>query len=124
MGARLGVVHCSKKFEVDGGSSMAAMTTKTKLDEVFKALASVHRREILRVLSASTPEAGKSCCAEDEVCACKISEHLGLAASTISHHMSVLRDAGLVEARKDGLWTYYTLRREILEDAARELRGL
>ncbi len=103
---------------------MAAETSKPVLDEVFKALASEHRREILRVLGASTPEPGKTCCAADEVCACKISEHLGLAASTISHHMSVLRAAGLVDARREGLWTYYTLRRGNLEEAARELRHL
>jgi len=103
---------------------MDATARSSRLDEVFKALASSHRREILAVLSASTPEAGKTCCSADEVCACKISEHLGLSASTVSHHMSVLRDAGLVDARKDGVWTYYTIKREVLEEAAVELRRL
>lgn len=99
-------------------------STKTQLDEVFKALASEHRREILRVLGASTPEPGKTCCGVDEVCACKISEHLGLSTSTVSHHMSVLRRAGLVDCRNEGTWTYYTLRRDVLEKAAAELRRL
>jgi len=99
------------------------LATAPTLDDVFKALASAHRREILKVLSASTPESGKTCCSADEVCACKISEHLGLSASTVSHHMSVLRDAGLVDARKDGVWTYYTLRRDVLREAAEEIRG-
>jgi ArsR family transcriptional regulator, arsenate/arsenite/antimonite-responsive transcriptional repressor len=103
---------------------MGAPSTRTRLDDVFKALASEHRREILRVLSATTPEEGKTCCAVDEVCACKISDHLGLSASTVSHHMSVLRGAGLVDGRKDGIWTYYTLRRDVLEEAAEELRRL
>ena len=62
----------------------------------------------------------KTCCAMDEVCACKLSDLLGLSAPTISHHMSVLRTAGLVDARKDGLLTYYTLRRRALDEAARE----
>jgi ArsR family transcriptional regulator len=101
---------------------MPAVVIKTPLDEVFKALASEHRREILSVLSESTPEAGKTCCADDEVCACKLSDHLGLSPSTISHHMSVLRSAGLVSSRKDGLWTYYTLQREVLAAAAEELK--
>jgi ArsR family transcriptional regulator len=96
----------------------------TGLDAVFKALASEHRRTILRLLSESTPEPGKACCAADEMCACKLSERLGLSAPTISHHMSVLRAAGLVDARKGGLWTYYTLRRDALGKAAEELRGL
>jgi ArsR family transcriptional regulator, arsenate/arsenite/antimonite-responsive transcriptional repressor len=103
---------------------METQSTAIRLDEVFKALASEHRREILRVLGASTPAPGKTCCAADEVCACKISEHLGLSASTVSHHMSVLRGAGLVDGRKDGTWTYYTLRREVLDAAAVELKRL
>lgn len=103
---------------------MPVTATRPRLDEVFKALASEHRREILRVLSISTPEAGKTCCAADEVCACKISDHLGLSPSTVSHHMSVLRAAGLVDARKEGAWMYYTLKRDVLEQAAAELRRL
>ena len=103
---------------------MSEQATRTRVDEVFKALASVHRRKILRILGESTPEPGKTCCAADEVCACKLTERLGLAPSTISHHMSVLRKAGLVDGRKDGLWTYYTLRREALDEAAEELRRL
>ena len=103
---------------------MSRATTKSRSDEVFRALASEHRREILRLLSACTPEPGKTCCSADEMCACKISEHLGLSASTISHHMSVLRDAGLVDGRKDGLWTYYTLKRDVLDEAASLLTSL
>jgi ArsR family transcriptional regulator, arsenate/arsenite/antimonite-responsive transcriptional repressor len=101
---------------------MTKTATRTRLDEVFKALASEHRREILRVLSQATPDQGKTCCTVDEVCACKLSDHLGLSPSTVSHHMSVLRSAGLVDGRKDGLWTYYTLHRDVLESAAEELR--
>ena len=96
---------------------------KTDLDAVFKALASSHRREVLRMLSFAG-QGSKTCCAAEEVCACKISERLGLSPATTSHHMSALRDAGLVSARKDGLWTYYTLSRDALEEAARELRSL
>lgn len=103
---------------------MGATIAMTRLDAGFKALASEHRRKILRILSDSTPEAGKTCCAPEEMCACRFAELLGLSAPTISHHMSVLRDAGLVDARKDGLWTYYSLRRDALNEMAEELRGL
>jgi DNA-binding transcriptional ArsR family regulator len=44
-----------------------------------------------------------------ELCLCQIIEMLGLAPSTVSRHMTVLRRAGLVEARKDGRWIYYRL---------------
>lgn len=96
----------------------------TRVDAAFKALASVQRREILRILGESTPDPGKTCCGPDEVCACKLSERLGLAASTISHHMNVLRAAGLVDARKDGWWVYYTLRRAALSAVKAELDRL
>ncbi len=42
-----------------------------------------------------------------ELCVCQLTELLGLAASTVSRHMSVLRHAGLVDYRKDGRWAYY-----------------
>jgi ArsR family transcriptional regulator, arsenate/arsenite/antimonite-responsive transcriptional repressor len=114
----------SSKWEVFFMTGVALTMTKTRLDAIFKALASEHRREILRILGDSTPEPGKTCCGVDETCACKLSDSLGLSAPTISHHMSVLRAAGLVDGRKDGVWTYYTLRREALDEAAEELRRL
>ena len=104
-------------IESDSEDRMPQTATPTRtvgVDAAFKALASEPRREILRILGESTPDNAKTCCAPDEVCACKLSERLGLAASTISHHMTVLRDAGLVDARKDGWWVYYTLKRDTL----------
>ena len=44
-----------------------------------------------------------------EMCVCQIIEMFGLAPSTVSKHMTVLRQAGLVEARKEGRWMYYRL---------------
>ena len=93
------------------------------LDAALKALASGQRREIVRFLLA-TSDGAKTCCATDEVCACKLSDHLGLAASTISHHMAALRAAGLVTARKNGTWVYYTVRRDVLASVARAIEGL
>lgn len=104
---------------------MAVHTPHTAdLDRIFKALASAHRREILRMLGSADADGAKTCCSAEEVCACKISDRLGLSASTTSHHMSVLRGAGLVSGRKDGTWTYYTLRREALASAAEALTNL
>lgn len=97
---------------------------KSRIDSVFKALASAQRREILQILSDATPEPGKTCCAQDEVCGCKLSDRLGLAESTISHHMSVLRNAGLVTARRDGVWVYYSVRRDTLREVMGELSRL
>jgi len=44
-----------------------------------------------------------------ELCVCQIIELLGLAPSTVSKHMSILRQAKLIEGRKEGLWMHYSL---------------
>jgi DNA-binding transcriptional ArsR family regulator len=44
-----------------------------------------------------------------ELCVCQITELFGLAPSTISKHLSILYQAGLVESRKEGRWIYYQL---------------
>jgi ArsR family transcriptional regulator, arsenate/arsenite/antimonite-responsive transcriptional repressor len=46
---------------------------------------------------------------EGELCLCQIIDILGLAPSTVSKHMSVLRQAGLIEQRKEGRWHFYRL---------------
>ena len=46
---------------------------------------------------------------QQELCACQITELLGLAQSTMSKHFYLLRQAGLVDSRKDGRWVYYAL---------------
>ena len=92
--------------------------TRPRIDERLKALASEPRRDILRVLGTSASDPGKTCRGPGEVCACKLSERIGLAPSTISHHMAVLVDAGLVDARPEGKWVYYTLRRDRLREVA------
>lgn len=78
------------------------------LAPVFKALGDPTRLKILDLLRAR----GKSCCdliARDErgLCACDIETAVGLSQAAISHHMSLLRRAGLVEATKRGRWMFY-----------------
>lgn len=46
---------------------------------------------------------------DGELCVCQIVELLGLAPSTVSKHMSILKQAGLVASRKEGRWIYYRL---------------
>jgi len=62
---------------------------------VIKALADGNRIRILSVLVGR------------ELCVCQIIEMLGLAPSTISKHLSILRQARLVDDRKEGRWMYY-----------------
>ena len=44
-----------------------------------------------------------------ELCVCRLIELLGLSPSTVSKHLSILKDAGLVECRKQGRWVYYRM---------------
>ena len=55
-----------------------------------------------------------------ELCVCQITELMGLAMSTVSKHLSILYQAGLVNARKEGRWMYYSLPRKGAPTAARE----
>lgn len=74
--------------------------------EMFKALGDSHRLKALHFLATATP----GCCQNGEsVCACDLVSHLGLAQPTVSHHMRLLVDAGLVTAEKRGRWTHYAL---------------
>ncbi|MHC4618887.1 MAG: ArsR/SmtB family transcription factor [Planctomycetota bacterium] len=64
---------------------------------IAKALSDQNRVRALMMLS------------EGELCVCQLIEMLALAPSTVSKHMSILFQAGLVNARKQGRWNYYRL---------------
>ncbi|HBA82702.1 MAG TPA: transcriptional regulator [Verrucomicrobia bacterium] len=44
-----------------------------------------------------------------ELCVCQLIELMGLSPSTVSKHLSILRDAGLLDSRKEGRWVYYRM---------------
>ena len=58
------------------------------------------------------------------VCICDFTAELGLSQPTISHHMAKLKDAGLVESKKDGIWVYYRLRNDLSNATRRILSDL
>jgi ArsR family transcriptional regulator, arsenate/arsenite/antimonite-responsive transcriptional repressor len=62
--------------------------------------------------------------AEGPVCICDFTAGLELTQPTISHHMSKLKDAGLVEAKKDGIWIYYRVRHDLSPSTRRLLTQL
>jgi len=62
--------------------------------------------------------------AEQPVCICDFTNDLELTQPTISHHMAKLREAGLVESDKKGIWIYYRLRRDLTEKTRRLLKDL
>lgn len=65
--------------------------------KIIKALADPSRLKIVDMLSCG------------EKCACDILDYFEFTQPTLSHHMKVLMDCGIVECRKEGLWSHYSL---------------
>lgn len=59
----------------------------------------------------------------DEICVCDLTGPFTVSQPTISHHLRVLREAGLVECQRRGTWVYYRARRETLEALGGLLSG-
>jgi ArsR family transcriptional regulator, arsenate/arsenite/antimonite-responsive transcriptional repressor len=73
---------------------------------VAKAIADPVRLQLVDVLRK---HAGK-------VCVCELIPLFDLSQSTISHHLKILREAGVVDSEKQGLWTFYYVRPEAVEE--------
>jgi ArsR family transcriptional regulator len=62
--------------------------------------------------------------ADAPICICDFTAGLGLSQPTISHHMAKLKEAGLVDSEKRGIWVYYRLRRKLAPATRRVLSQL
>ncbi len=71
-----------------------------RLAAVLKAVAEPTRLRLLSLVAGA---------AEGEACICDLTDPVGLSQPTVSHHMKVLADAGLVEREQRGKWAYYRL---------------
>jgi ArsR family transcriptional regulator len=80
------------------GTPPLPLEAATELAETFKALADPTRVAIVNRLGSAA-----------EVCVCDLTAAFELSQPTISHHLRVLRDAGLVESERRGTWGYYRL---------------
>lgn len=72
---------------------------------MFKAFCDENRLQILGLLRSG------------ERCACNILEEMHITQPTLSHHMKILCDAGIVVGRKDGKWMHYSISQDGLEKA-------
>ncbi len=68
-----------------------------KMALVFKALGDENRIRILKLLHSG------------EKCACKLLEEMNISQPTLSHHLKILCDAGIVNGRKEGKWMHYSI---------------
>lgn len=81
---------------------------------LFKALADPVRLRLVSIVAGS--EGG-------EACVCDLNDAFDLSQPTISHHLKVLHEAGLLDRTKRGVWVYYAVRREVLADLAALVGG-
>lgn len=79
--------------------------------KVFKAFCDPNRLKILNILK------------DGEHCACKLLEILDVSQSTLSHHMKILTDARVVNVRKDGKWSHYSLSGDGIEKVIQYLNN-
>lgn len=86
----------------------------SKLARVFKALGDPTRVKLLSMIVAS---------ATGEMCVCDLTGPVGLSQPTVSHHMKLLVEAGLVIREQRGRWAYYQPTIGTLADATRALVG-
>ncbi len=75
-----------------------------RMNEAFKALADPTRRQILQLLRRGEMTAGE------------LAEHFDMTKPSMSHHFAVLKQADLIEARREGQQIYYSLNTTVLED--------
>jgi len=74
-----------------------------QLAPMFKALGDPVRLRLLSMIASTA-----------EICVCELTEAFDLSGATISHHLRVLREAGLVDCERRGTWVYYWLRPAVL----------
>jgi len=91
---------------------MAATLDVRPVSQLFKALGDDTRVRIIALLS------------HGELCVCHVQEALGLTQPNASRQLGILKNAGLVESRRDGTWTYYRLAVQVDEHRRRQLRAL
>ena len=86
--------------------------TEKKTAELFKALCDENRIKILKLLQTG------------EKCACHLNENINVTQPTMSHHMQVLCDSGIVVGRKEGKWMHYSISPEGAQNALQLLTEL
>jgi len=85
---------------------------KINISLICKAIGDSNRLQIVEMLSGG------------EKCACKLLERFDITQPTLSHHMKILCDCGLVNVRKEGKWSHYSLNSEALNYFKEYVEGL
>jgi DNA-binding transcriptional ArsR family regulator len=102
------------------------MSSDASLDRALHAIADPTRRRILQVLrerGSETKSAAEKPAHGPCLCGGEIEERIRLSQPTVSHHMSILMKAGLVEATKEGQWRWYRRNEKAIRAVVKTLRG-
>jgi len=70
---------------------------------ISKALSDPNRLQIIQMIT------------DQERCACKLLEHFNISQPTLSHHIRILSDCNLIQTRKDGKWSHYSMNMDTME---------
>jgi ArsR family transcriptional regulator len=105
------LIQISDSVDID----LSCCTPATLMDDeqaerfanLFKAISHPVRVKMLDIIRASA--AG--------ICVCDVEANFDLSQPTISHHLKILRDAGLIESEQRGLWVYHRIRPETFASA-------
>ena len=92
-----------------------SMQEAESIAPLLKALADPVRLRLLSLVASHV---------EGEACVCNLNDAFDLSQPTISHHLKVLHDAGLLDRSKRGVWVYYRIRPEALADLGALLGGV
>lgn len=87
-------------------------STNEQNARIFRAFCDENRLRILQLLQSG------------EKCACKLLEDLNIQQSTLSHHMKILCDSGVVRGRREGKWTHYSIDPAGSENARKVLQEI
>ncbi len=107
----LQAVECCRPLSTDPLSARDA----ERIAPLLKALADPVRLRLLSLVASH---------ADGEACVCDLNDAFDLSQPTISHHLKVLHEVGLLDRSKRGVWVYYSLRREALTDLGTLIGGV
>ncbi len=94
-------------------SGVLDLATAERLAQLFKALADPTRVRLLSLIAAHPG---------GEACVCDLTEPVGLTQPTVSHHLKLLVDAGLITREQRGRWSYHRIEQGALDALAQTLR--
>ena len=107
----LTIIYVSGSLHIDGGKCKNVMEI-SKVAEICKALSDENRIRIIEMLT------------QGEKCGCDLLEQLHITQPTLSHHMKILENTGLISSYKEGKWMHYSINCEMFQTFRSYISGI